>query len=69
MAQDTQPKRRSGRKTVYTDEIADKIVGLIRVGNFVDVACRAAGIHKSTYYDWKARGASGRQTDRGRDDR
>ena len=61
MNQDAQPKRRVGRKTVFTEELADKIVGLIRIGNFIEVACLAAGIHKSTYYEWKVKGAAGEE--------
>ena len=34
-------------------ERAKKIIDHIRNGNFIDVACRAVGVHRSTYYNWR----------------
>lgn len=33
------------------------IVGAIQLGNFVETACEYAGIGRSTFYEWKRRGA------------
>lgn len=46
----------NGRKTVLKPEVSDRILQMLRAGNYVDVACRAAGIGQSTFYDWLARG-------------
>lgn len=45
-----------GRKSVFTDEVADRILQMLRAGNYVDVACSAAGVGRSTFYDWQERG-------------
>lgn len=55
-----------GRKTKCTPEVRKKIVDALKAGNYAEVACRAAGIGESTYYQWIARGRAdaeaGRQT-------
>lgn len=45
-----------GRKTKLTPERQDKICELLRVGNYFDAACGAAGIHKATGYEWLKKG-------------
>ncbi|WP_394845171.1 hypothetical protein LZC95_50110 [Pendulispora brunnea] len=35
-----------------TPELQERFVAVLRAGNYVEVACRIVGIHKSTYYDW-----------------
>lgn len=45
-----------GRDTALTPEVQEIIVKKIRRGNYPECAARAAGIRKSTFYDWLARG-------------
>lgn len=45
-----------GRPTALTQQVHDKIVALMRAGNYFETACRAAGISPSTGYKWKAWG-------------
>lgn len=49
------------RTSSLTPETADKILGLIRAGNYVHIACAAVGIHKDTYYGWRERGKKGEE--------
>ena len=46
----------AGVSTKLTPEIQRHIVQLVQAGNYTPVACRAAGIGESTFYDWWARG-------------
>lgn len=50
--------RAVGPETALTDEITDRLVLMLRAGNYIDVACRAAGIAKATYHKWMALGRS-----------
>lgn len=43
-------------KTKLTPEIQTRVVNLLRVGNFVEVAMEAVGISKETFYAWVKRG-------------
>lgn len=43
-----------GRKVSLKQEVADKILGYIRAGSYIETAVVAAGIAKSTYYNWLA---------------
>ena len=44
------------RKTKFTKERRDKIIALIRDGNYPIVAARASGINADTFYEWLKRG-------------
>lgn len=46
----------TGRPTKLTPEVHQRIVALMRAGNYFETACRAAGIAPSTGYLWKAWG-------------
>lgn len=48
-----------GRPTKLTPELQKRIVKLVRDGNYFETAAQAAGIAKSTLYDWMARGDAG----------
>lgn len=52
---------RSNREHLLTPERLEKIVKLIRAGNYAEVAAACAGISKGTFYKWLARGAEGEQ--------
>jgi hypothetical protein len=41
-----------------TPELADKLISLLKAGNYVAVAVRAAGISRALFYKWLDRGAS-----------
>jgi transposase len=43
-------------RTTLTPALTTRIVGLVRAGNYIETAAKAAGIHKSTYYSWMRRG-------------
>ena len=45
-----------GRHTKLTPTREAKIIQATRAGCDIEVACRAAGVSRSTYYRWKARG-------------
>jgi transposase len=45
-----------GRPHKLTDERIDKIVELVRVGNYVEVACAAVGMTANTYYRYMRTG-------------
>jgi hypothetical protein len=36
-------------RTTLSPELTSRIVDLVRAGNYVETAAKAAGIHKSTY--------------------
>lgn len=48
-------KSKGGRPTKLTPEVQQIIVDAVQMGNFVEVACALAGIHKDTFYEWLAR--------------
>lgn len=52
---------RGAGETLWTQELQDRIVGLIRAGNYAEVAARACGIAKKTFYDWLQRGGRGEE--------
>jgi hypothetical protein len=45
-----------GRPTKFTSERCDKIIELIRAGNFKTTAARRAGVHPDTLNEWIRRG-------------
>lgn len=49
-----------GRPTKLNDDVREKIVSLVRAGNYPEVAAQAAGIASRTYYEWMAKGDEGR---------
>lgn len=48
---------RPGRPSKLTQELVDKIVPIIRQGNYIDVAAASAGVSKDTFYTWLRLGA------------
>lgn len=44
-----------------TPELQDKIIKYIKAGNYVETACDAVGINKTTYYDWIKKGEAGKE--------
>lgn len=51
----------AGRPSKLTPQLQQQIVNLIRIGNYIETACMAAGIDKSTWHDWMRRGARERE--------
>jgi hypothetical protein len=49
-------KKNQGRPSKLTPELQAEIILLIKMGNFVEVACETVGINKSTFYDWMKKG-------------
>lgn len=52
-----------GCQEKLTPEVADKLVALLKAGNYVSIAARAAGISKTIFYRWLDRGASDAEED------
>ncbi len=52
--------RRNG-ETMFTPELQARLVKLIQVGNYAEVAARACGISKDTFYAWLLRGGRGEE--------
>lgn len=48
-----------GRKTKLTPELQNKIIELLRKGNYRNVVCNAVGIHEDTFYEWIKKGEQG----------
>lgn len=46
-----------GRPTKCSPEITARVCSYVRQGNYVEIAAAAAGVNKSTLYDWLKRGA------------
>ncbi len=46
----------AGRSTKLTGKVQEEIVKAIRAGSFFEIACRWAGIHPATGWEWLARG-------------
>lgn len=49
-------KRRPGRPTILTHELANHILDIISDGNHATTAIAAVGISQSAFYDWIAKG-------------
>ena len=59
-------KRGRGRPDKLTPQVQERIVQVIRAGNYAVVAAQVAGIHEDTYHLWMARGegeGSGKYSD------
>jgi len=41
-----------GRPSKFTESTRNKIIGALRAGNYVTIAIAAAGVARSTYYQW-----------------
>jgi hypothetical protein len=52
-----------GRPSLLTDEVAEMLVTMLRSGNYVHVAIRAAGIASQTFGLWMKRGLSEKPKD------
>ncbi len=50
-----------GPKLKLTPDVQEKIVSLLRAGNYVETAAACAGIHKDTFYEWMKRAAKGEE--------
>lgn len=53
--------RKTGRPTKLTPAITKKIVKALKAGATHDLAALYAGISRTTFYDWKARGEAGEE--------
>lgn len=56
--------KKTGRPTKFNTELADRIVQLIRAGNYAETAAAAAGINKDTFYAWLKEGARSDASDK-----
>lgn len=50
-----------GRRTSLTPELKERLLSLVRKGNYIETACNVAGVHKGTFYDWMKRGETGEE--------
>jgi len=53
----------SGKRTalLLTDEMHDRIIGALRLGNYVEHAATYAGVSRATLYNWLKKGDAARQ--------
>lgn len=58
---ENEPSDVRGRPTKLTPAVADRVVELVRGGNYVEVAAAAVGVARSTVFDWMRRGARGKR--------
>lgn len=54
-------KRGGGRPTLCTPEGYEPLLGLLRMGMYVQQACHMVGISRDTIYDWLKRGSNGEE--------
>lgn len=54
---------RVGRPSLLDDDVANNVVTMLRAGNYLTVATRAAGIGMQTFRDWLKRGESSKTAD------
>jgi transposase-like protein len=47
---------KTGRKTLLNEQRQEAIATMLRAGAYIDDACRAVGIHRTTFYNWLQRG-------------
>lgn len=52
----TTSQHTTGRRTKLTPEVQEKIVSVIRAGNYCSIATEYAGITRRTYFRWLRRG-------------
>lgn len=57
----TPARKKTGRKTLLTQERVNAITSMLRAGAYVEDACLAVGIHRSTFYNWITRGTTQRE--------
>jgi len=55
---------RVGRPTTFDEQVAERLVTMLRAGNYLGVAVSAAGVPMSTFKDWLRRGRSQKLDDR-----
>ena len=48
-----------GRPTLLSEETADQLVAMLRLGNYINVAMLACGVSKDRFSEWMRRGATG----------
>lgn len=48
----------AGRVPLPAEDVAVKLIAMLRAGNYIDVAVRAAGISRETFDAWMRRGLS-----------
>jgi len=54
---------RGANRALLTPELADRVVTLLRASNNANVAMRAVGVHRRSFDNWVARGASDKPED------
>ena len=54
----------TGRPIKLTPTMQSELAELIKAGNYVEVACDLAGIHRSTYYDWMKKARASKRANR-----
>jgi len=51
--------KKRGAKLKLTPELQEKICRYLRLGAYVETACKIVGVHKDTFYEWVKRGNKG----------
>jgi hypothetical protein len=55
--------QRVGRASLLEPDVIDRLEAMLKAGNYIEVACRAAGVAPRTFRDWMVRGRSERPGD------
>jgi transposase len=53
-----------GRPILLTPELHEEIIDNLRAGAYVETAAAAAGVNKTTFYEWLKRGARAKREDK-----
>lgn len=53
--------KRVERATKLTPELQERICRYLRLGAYVETACKCVGVHKDTFYEWMKLGNRGRK--------
>jgi len=53
-------KNKGGRGSKFSEEIVRKLIASIQAGNYIETACRYAGISHTTFYRWLEKGEKSR---------
>jgi hypothetical protein len=58
MTEPAKPRKKMGRPTTFDPDKAKNVITMILAGNYIETAAAAAGVAKSTLYDWLKYGAA-----------
>ena len=57
----TPTKKKTGRRSLLTEQRQEAIAAMLRSGAYIDDSCKSVGIAPSTFYNWLNRGNTQRE--------